>query len=165
MKMPILERDAWPAELRRPEVKGVFVGVCVEPKDAGIAWRRQAHAHTGDVEADAHAGWICFRSGKRMDTETVRHELAHILAGRRHGHDDVWRARLAELWGGAVPKSEWKYEKVPRAASEWCQRRFHGMCKGRDAGSGDTFWYDRSGKVERITKGRKPGPCKCGCHK
>lgn len=36
-------------------------------------------------------------------TDTIRHEIAHALAGPKHSHDDVWRAKAVEL--GATPRA------------------------------------------------------------
>lgn len=34
---------------------------------------------------------------------TLLHEISHALVGSGHGHDDVWRAKAAEI--GAVPQA------------------------------------------------------------
>lgn len=94
-----------------PEVKGVFVGGCIE-RGEGSSFRRKAHAHTS--KSDEYFGWICFRSWRRVGTYTLnassqfdgeitkpsmlmKHEAAHILTG--HGHDDVWRKKVREIGG------------------------------------------------------------------
>ncbi|GIF16020.1 SprT-like domain-containing protein [Actinoplanes teichomyceticus] len=54
-------------------------------------------------------------------TETVLHEIAHALAGPRHGHDAVWRAtaiRIGCSGRRCVP------EEAPRVAGAWT-----GVCR------------------------------------
>lgn len=81
------------------ELKGVFLGGCVERGD-GSSFRRRAHAH--NRKSDSLFGWICVRSPKRLYTmkgtpsRVMWHELAHILTPN-HGHDDAWRKKMQEL--------------------------------------------------------------------
>lgn len=108
--MPRLDFDKMPKELQRPEVRGVFVGGCVERGD-GSRFRAKAHAHT-DGE---HAGWICYLSAKRLPIrEIALHELAHILSGE--GHTDKWRETLLAIGGtlDAVPGILKSYHKRTR---------------------------------------------------
>lgn len=145
--MPAIDSDKWPELLRQYAnvVRGVFIGVCVDPEGAGISWRRSAHAHTSEPEADDHHGWICFRTERRMaEDDTVKHELAHLLAGPKHGHDDVWRGHLAALHGGVLPRKD---RKVPKQASWNCHVGYHGACHGK-------------ARTERLA----PGRCLCFCH-
>ncbi|AEV83673.1 hypothetical protein ACWT_2768 [Actinoplanes sp. SE50] len=54
-------------------------------------------------------------------TETVLHEIAHALAGARHGHDEVWRAiavRIGCSGRRCVP------EEAPRVDGAW-----EGFCR------------------------------------
>jgi hypothetical protein len=121
MKSPILLRV--PAF---PQVAGVFVHGCVV-RGAGSSFRASAHAHNDSK--DEAFGWICIRSslkvgrfvietdgngfdGKVLEpSETLLHEIAHILSPD-HGHDDAWRAKMAEL-GQKVEGT--KYEKRRRS--------------------------------------------------
>lgn len=93
----ILEKERWPQELKREEVKGVFVNGCVDRGD-GSRFRRKAHAHT----EGKNKGWICLLSIKRLvEPMLIKHELAHILTNE--GHTDKFREKLLELGGTIDP--------------------------------------------------------------
>jgi len=92
-----LPKTQWPAELKHPEMKGVFVGGCVS-RGVGSRFRAKAHAHTsGD-----HQGWICFLSAKRLTCRMLcLHELAHIVT--KEGHTKRWRDYLVQIGGTLDP--------------------------------------------------------------
>jgi hypothetical protein len=86
-----LSRDRWTVDY--PEVRGVFIGGCVE-RGVGSKFRAKAHAHTGG----SSRGWICFRSERWLSCrELWLHEVAHVVT--REGHTDRWRAFLLQLGG------------------------------------------------------------------
>src|SRR6267142_943204 len=103
-----------------PEVKGVFVGGCVEHGD-GSSFRRIAHAHTSGPDK----GMVCVRSPKRLwhmdgapkPSLTMVHELAHIVTNQ--GHTDKWRKSYKELskqfWGFEIPDS-WDYKLTKKVS-------------------------------------------------
>jgi hypothetical protein len=103
----------WSVPAEMPKIVGIFVGGCVE-RGIGSRFRRRAHAH--NRKADAHFGWVCFLSPRRVYTTAGKpsrilwHEYAHILTPS-HGHDDTWRAKMREL-GQPIPA---KLQKKPRA--------------------------------------------------
>jgi len=102
-----MPRVEYPAFQQYPELKGVFVGGCIDRGD-GSSFRAKAHAHT----KEPNQGWICVRSAKRLyvqgtnrPSKLMWHELAHILIG--HGHDDTWRKEVRRL-GGTINHWETK---------------------------------------------------------
>lgn len=116
----ILEKSRWPYDLQREEVKGVFVGGCID-RGEGSRFRAKAHAHT----EEPNKGWLCFLSIKRINEPMlVKHELAHLLTGQ--GHTDKWRTKVLQLGGtldqcnsvidgGILLRS---YQKVSRSKTE-----------------------------------------------
>lgn len=66
-----------------------------------------------DLEIN-HIGWICVRSAKRLynangqPSNTMRHELAHILT--EQGHTQTW-ANMARSLGCRIPKNRYRSVK------------------------------------------------------
>ena len=117
-----MPRVEYPAFQHYPELKGVFVGGCVDRGD-GSSFRAKAHAHT----KEPNKGWICVRSTKRLyvqgttrPSKLMQHELAHILTG--HGHDDTWRKEVRRL-GGTI--------------NHWETKAWHRKRRGIVAGTAD----------------------------
>jgi hypothetical protein len=103
----------WPADLQRPEVRGLFLGGCVGKGLSTRHLRGSAHAHTGGE----YDGWICFRSPMHLDSRHVRlHELAHILT--RQGHTRRWRACLLAIGGSLDELPGFSRSYHPRARPE-----------------------------------------------
>ncbi len=101
---PFRGRDAGvqpiPADMRRPGVKGVYVGGCVAKGLGSIG--RQAFAHVHLQSRDAWRGWVCFQHPKDLKRRRTRmHELAHILTGE--GHTRRWRETMAYLGESVRP--------------------------------------------------------------
>jgi hypothetical protein len=101
------------------QVKGIFVGGCVE-RGVGSSFRAKAHAHNN--LKDKHFGWICLRSIKRVGevqgheitnpSRLLWHEYAHILTPN-HYHDDAWRGTMKVL--GQPLEEQYKKKKRPPA--------------------------------------------------
>jgi hypothetical protein len=90
-----LPRRHWLVD--HPEVRGVFVGGCVE-RGVGSRFRAKAHAHF----AGPHRGWICFLSAKWLHVRALwLHELAHVVT--REGHTARWRLFLLQIGGTLDP--------------------------------------------------------------
>ena len=110
------------------EVKGIFVGGCVE-RGEGSSFRSKAHAHND--QKYPYYGWICVRSIKRIGkfhlfdqrlvdigvanyqdfdgridkpSQLLLHEYAHLLAPNQ-GHTVTFYKRLREI-GGHITKSD-----------------------------------------------------------
>jgi hypothetical protein len=80
-----------------PELRGVFVGGCVE-RGVGSSFRATAHAHSHGF----HRGFICFRSDKWLHVrELWLHELAHVVT--RQPHNNRWREFLLQIGGTLDP--------------------------------------------------------------
>lgn len=89
----ILQKEKLPHYFQYEEVKGVFVGGCVD-RGEGSRFRAKAHAHTSGM----NKGWLCFLSIKRiMEPMLVKHEVAHLLTEDRH--TDKWREKVLKLGG------------------------------------------------------------------
>jgi hypothetical protein len=92
MKLP---RKDWLTP--HPELRGVFVGGCVE-RGVGSKFRAKAHAHT----AGPFRGWICFRGSRWLHVRMLwLHELAHVVT--REGHTRRWREYLLAIGGTLDP--------------------------------------------------------------
>ena len=103
--MATVEQGTFRIPWNWPEVAGVFVGGCVE-RGVGSSFRHQGHAHTS--RKDAHHGWICVRSIRRVITDSGKpttlmlHEYAHIITGQ--GHTARWAKVLSNLGAPAEAK-------------------------------------------------------------
>lgn len=107
-----------------PQVKGLFVGGCVERGD-GSRFRALAHAHTS--KQSLYHGWICVLSTRRaLVTESgnlsqiMLHEVAHIISG--DGHTDKWRKVCKEI-GYRLPLRYKKHVRKPIPKGESIVKR------------------------------------------
>jgi|SRR5579885_1644468 len=125
-------KDAWPADLKHPEVKGVFVGGCVA-RGIGSRFRAKAHAHTHGP----YQGWVCFLSDKWLSCrELCKHELAHVVT--KDGHTKRWRDYLLQI-GGTL-------DEVPGILRSYHPRkRIVRQVKGDSHGDAD---HERNGDQE-----------------
>ena len=99
-----------------PKVKGVSVGMCVSGGTKGqrVADLDDKDAHAHYDPSDRFFGWICVSEpedlgSSRHVSDTLMHELAHLLAPLRN-HDDRWRMKMRSL-GQPITKP---YQKRPR---------------------------------------------------
>lgn len=110
-------------------LKGVFLGGCVDRGD-GSSFRARAHAHIKGT----NQGWICVRGRKRLMTlkgkpsNTMWHELAHLISGE--GHTDKFRTTLRSL-GGRCTLNAKKRKRM--TWNQFMDRRVKQMMKPDDA--------------------------------
>lgn len=102
-----------------PHLEGVSLGGCASAhRTAWLgAMRRSAHAHSDP--RDPLVGWLCFKADRVDVIESVtgptvlaRHEYAHLLAPRDHGHGQAWRRAVIAL---GAPAEATRYEKAAAA--------------------------------------------------
>jgi hypothetical protein len=101
MRIP---RKQWPKYLHSfKELKGIYTGGgCVNDKN--FSWANKdgsfilAHAHC--YPDDIHRGWVCLGFKSRIRNRFLMlHEVAHLIAGYGHGHNDKWRRILLKIGG------------------------------------------------------------------
>lgn len=101
MSLGIQPKSAWPEALRHPEVRGVFIGGCVE-RGVGSSFRAKAQAHTHG----ARRGWVCFRSARWLGCRALLlHELAHVVTREGHTRSDRRNARRGARRPRELPSS------------------------------------------------------------
>ena len=90
----ILPKSKWPKYLLQfKQLKGISIGKCKVGDPL-----RYAHAHCG--ENPKYFGWICFDHEIRVrNRRLVLHEVAHLIAGYKYHHGDVWRRALLKIGG------------------------------------------------------------------
>jgi len=67
------------------------------------------------------AEWLVLRASDAEIRDTVRHEVAHALAGAKAQHGPAWKALAIEL--GAKPSAEYDYALLPLTARARPRRR------------------------------------------
>jgi hypothetical protein len=95
--LPIRE---WPkCLLPYPQVMEVWVNGCKYGEDNWITDTHFTNAHT-HTWINAPVGVICmpYRFLTRS-RDLMLHELAHVLVGCHHGHDEVWESKFLQLGG------------------------------------------------------------------
>jgi hypothetical protein len=73
-----------------PELLGIFVGGCIE-RGVGSRFRHQAHAHCHPK--DAHKGWVCVLSHRRLYSQTRTMQLVDIPIPPDH----PWVGQLGQV--------------------------------------------------------------------
>ena len=95
--------------------------------------------------------------------DTLRHEVAHVLAGPRHNHDLLWKSYAVEL--GAMPKATVcpkEFRSLPRrkarfhyvAACPACDRKFTMRGKPRKTYACPCYHKSDDGTFEAIRKSK-----------
>ena len=57
---------------------------------------------------------FCLRASRAQVEDTLLHEIAHAIVGRKHGHDAVWQAKARELGCSAE-----RCHDVAHSAANW----------------------------------------------
>lgn len=100
---------------------------------AGVC-RYPSRTRPGRIELSKH---YVLRNPEHEVLDTILHEIAHALVGPGHGHDEVWKAKCAEV--GARPERCYG-EEVEMPKGRW--RATCGGC-GRE--------HDRHRRPKRVT--------------
>jgi hypothetical protein len=91
----VLHRSSYPAYLRHPAVRGVYIGGCIE-RGPGLGPRAKIHSH---CVRGTYRGWICMHKLDRLYDEMLcLHELAHLIVDEP-GHSARWRACVRRIGG------------------------------------------------------------------
>jgi hypothetical protein len=95
----ITHRHKFPESVRQFEcLKGICIGRCIDKKNTieGVS----AHAHS--IKRDRFAGWICFHEKWQLGTNTLYHEVAHLLVNTVDSvpsHGKQWYEKYIEIGG------------------------------------------------------------------
>jgi predicted SprT family Zn-dependent metalloprotease len=79
---------------------------------------------------------------------TIRHEIAHAIAGAEHGHDRVWKATAIKV--GADPSRTWGHNGEPRIETG----KYYGTCP-----NGHVHYRDRKTKKMNTLQAGTCGKC------
>jgi hypothetical protein len=105
--MIIKDRKKFPIEVRHHQcLKGISIGGCVNKKRK-IGKHATAHAHCRIN--DKYRGWICFHDKSQIKTQTIYHEVAHLLVNstkRISHHGKIWFDKFIEI-GGKINKEKY----------------------------------------------------------
>lgn len=100
--MPLLikNRNKFPVAVRHIQrLKGISIGGCVDKKNS-IGKGYSAHSHC--VNDDKFRGWICFHHKWQLNTNSLFHEVAHLLvdtAPSAPRHSKKWFYKFIEIGG------------------------------------------------------------------
>lgn len=97
-------RYDWPKYLHEfgGVIKGISYKECIVPS-CDFDEVEVAHAHCSD---NSFNGWICLRNKYFIKNKKLMlHEIAHLFAGQKNGHNDVWRKQVLRIGGTLDPFS------------------------------------------------------------
>jgi hypothetical protein len=99
-----LPRREWPkCLLPYSEVKEIWVNGCKDGDDDWITPTHYTNAHT-HTWATFRGGVICMpHRFLTRSRDLMLHELAHVLVGCHHKHDEIWENKFLQLGGTNHP--------------------------------------------------------------
>jgi hypothetical protein len=99
MMLLIKNRNKFPISVRHfQSLKGICIGGCVDKKNIILNGNAHAHCQNGDK----FQGWICFHHKWQLETNTLQHEVAHLLINKGRTvpwHGKKWFYKFIEIGG------------------------------------------------------------------
>lgn len=111
----IVPQSKWPIYLFQYEqLQGISSGTCIK---TGKTFRKGCAAHAHCKNGTRYNGWICVPYTHRIRNELLmKHEIAHLIAGKEAGHGDEWKRICLELGGSLksyrLTKKKWSKSRV-----------------------------------------------------